>query len=74
VRYGLESVREIVGRVWIWVLLGIAVGAGIHGYVPEGFIAGIMGTGSWWSVPVSVLIGTRCTPTRRGLSPWSRPC
>jgi predicted phosphodiesterase len=43
VRYGLLSVREIVGKVWPYVLLGIAVGAGIHGYVPEGLMAGIMG-------------------------------
>ena len=57
VRMGVEAVKDIVGRVWIYVLLGIAVGAGIHGYVPENFMASIMGKGSWWSVPLAVLIG-----------------
>jgi len=54
---GVAAVREIVGRVWVYVLLGIAVGAGIHGYVPENFMASIMGHEAWWSVPVAVLVG-----------------
>ncbi|MCX7010367.1 MAG: permease [Kiritimatiellaeota bacterium] len=57
IRRGGEAVRDIVGKVWIYVLLGIAVGAGIHGYVPENFMASIMGRDAWWSVPVAVLIG-----------------
>jgi len=56
-RAGMAAVREIVGRVWIYVLLGIAVGAGIHGFVPENFMASIMGRDAWWSVPVAVLLG-----------------
>lgn len=54
---GVAAVREIVGRVWFYVLLGIAVGAGIHGFVPENFMASIMGRDAWWSVPVAVLLG-----------------
>jgi uncharacterized protein len=57
VHAGGEAVRDIVGRVWPYVLLGIAVGAGIHGYVPTGFMAAFMGKGAWWSVPLAVLIG-----------------
>ncbi len=57
VRAGWEAVRDIVGRVWPYVMLGIAVGAGIHGYVPTGFLAAFMGKGAWWSVPLAVLIG-----------------
>jgi uncharacterized protein len=53
----LRSTREIVGRVWPYLLLGIAVGAGIHGYVPEGMLASLMGGSAWWSVPLAVLIG-----------------
>ena len=45
IRAGWDAVKDIVGRVWIYVLLGIAVGAGIHGYVPENFMASLMGTG-----------------------------
>ena len=43
--YGFHQVREIVGRVWIYIILGIGAGAAIHGYVPEGFLAAIWGTG-----------------------------
>lgn len=54
---GVNSVKDIVSKVWIYIVIGIAVGAGIHGYVPENFMAGIMGKSAWWSVPLSVLIG-----------------
>jgi hypothetical protein len=67
--FAAESVREIVGRVWKFVILGIAAGAGIHGYVPEGYLAGIMGDGSWWSVPVSVVIGIPMYSNAAGIVP-----
>ncbi len=57
VRQGGAAVRDIVGKVWPYVLLGIAVGAGIHGYVPENFMASLMGRSAWWSVPAAVLLG-----------------
>ncbi|MBI4912042.1 MAG: permease [Acidobacteria bacterium] len=52
-----RSAREIVGKVWPFVLLGIGVGAFIHGYIPEGVLARFMGKSSWWTVPLAVLIG-----------------
>jgi uncharacterized protein len=67
--YGFEQVREIVAKVWLYVLLGIAVGAGIHGYVPENFMAGIMGRSAWWAVPVSVLIGVPLYSNAAGIIP-----
>lgn len=67
--YALQSVREIVGRVWKFIILGIAVGAGIHGFVPEGYLAGIMGDGHWWSVPLSVLIGIPMYSNAAGIVP-----
>ena len=48
-----QSTREIVGNVWFYVIVGIAVGAGIHGYVPEDALASIMGRETWWSVPAA---------------------
>ncbi|MDH5246386.1 MAG: permease, partial [Betaproteobacteria bacterium] len=57
VHAGFAAVREIVGRVWPYVIAGIAIGAAIHGYVPEDFMAGLMGRDVWWSVPIAVLIG-----------------
>ena len=66
---GRDAVREIVGKVWIYVVLGIAVGAGIHGYVPENFMASFMGRGAWWSVPLSVLIGIPMYTNAAGIIP-----
>lgn len=67
--YGWDAVKEIIGRVWIYVILGIAVGAGIHGFVPEGVMASIMGKESWWSVPLSVLIGVPMYSNAAGIIP-----
>ena len=69
IRYGLDAVRDIVGKVWFYVVLGIAVGAGIHGYVPENFMASIMGKGAWWSVPLAVLIGIPMYSNAAGIIP-----
>ena len=69
VRYGADAVKDIVGRVWLYVLLGIAVGAGIHGYVPENFMASIMGKSAWWSVPLAVLIGMPMYSNAAGIIP-----
>ena len=67
---GFASVREIVGKVWPYVLAGIAIGAGIHGYVPQDFMAGLMGKDApWWSVPVSVLIGVPMYTNAAGIIP-----
>lgn len=64
-----ESVGEIVGKVWPFVVVGIAVGAGIHGYAPEGFLAGVMGNGAWWSVPVAVVVGVPLYSNAAGIIP-----
>ena len=69
VRLGSEAMRDIVGKVWPYVLAGIAVGAGIHGYVPENFMAHIMGKGAWWSVPLAVLIGVPMYSNAAGIIP-----
>ena len=67
--YGWDAVKEIIGRVWVYVILGIAVGAGIHGFVPEGVMASIMGKDSWWSVPLSVAIGVPMYSNAAGVIP-----
>jgi hypothetical protein len=68
-RLGLVAVKDIVGKVWIYVVAGIAVGAAIHGYVPENFMAAIMGKDAWWSVPVAVLIGIPMYANAAGIVP-----
>jgi len=69
IRFGREAVRDIVGKVWPYVLAGLAVGAGIHGYVPQDFMASIMGKGVWWSVPLAVLIGIPMYSNAAGIIP-----
>ncbi len=66
---GFLAVAEIVGKVWPYVLVGIAVGAWIHGFVPADFMAGIMGKSAWWAVPVSVLIGVPLYSNAAGIIP-----
>lgn len=66
---GLRAVKDIVGKVWPYVVAGIAVGAGIHGYVPEGFMVAIMGKGAWWSVPAAVLVGIPMYSNAAGIVP-----
>ena len=66
---GGRHVREIVGKVWLYILLGVGLGAGIHGYVPENFMASLMGKSVWWSVPVAVLIGVPMYSNAAGILP-----
>ena len=66
---GREAVRDIVGKVWIYVVAGIGVGAVIHGYVPEAFMASIMGKDAWWSVPGAVLVGIPMYSNAAGIVP-----
>jgi uncharacterized protein len=69
IRYGYDAVREIAGKVWIYVVIGIAVGAGAHGYVPENFMASLMGKSVWYSVPLSVVIGVPLYSNAAGIIP-----
>jgi uncharacterized membrane protein YraQ (UPF0718 family) len=66
---GLDAVRDIVGRVWVWLIAGIAVGAFIHGYVPAELLAKIMGKDSWWSVPAAVVVGIPMYSNAAGIIP-----
>lgn len=61
--------REIVGKVWPYILAGIAIGAGIHGYVPQDFMASIMGKDVWWAVPLAVVIGVPMYTNAAGVIP-----
>jgi uncharacterized membrane protein YraQ (UPF0718 family) len=65
----LDNTRSIVGKVWPYVVAGIGVGAGIHGYVPDDFLVSIMGKSAWWSVPVAVLSGVPLYSNAVGVIP-----
>jgi uncharacterized membrane protein YraQ (UPF0718 family) len=66
---GFTAVKEIVGKVWIYIVIGIAVGAAAHGYVPESFMTNLMGKSVWYSVPLSVLIGVPLYSNAAGIIP-----
>ncbi len=68
-RHGIEAVKEIVGKVWIWIIAGISLGAVIHGYVPQDAMVRIMGSGAWWSVPVAVVMGVPMYTNAAGIIP-----
>lgn len=69
VQAGREAVKEIVGKVWPWVVAGIAVGAVIHGYVPTGAMTRLLGAERWWSVPGAVLLGVPMYSNAAGIIP-----
>jgi uncharacterized membrane protein YraQ (UPF0718 family) len=69
IRAGRDALREIVGRVWYWIIAGIAAGALIHGYAPAELLGTIMGRDAWWSVPAAVLIGIPMYSNAAGIIP-----
>ena len=68
-KLGLDAVHEIVAKVWLWILLGIGMGAAIHGFVPEDLMVRIMGADAWWSVPAAVLLGVPMYSNAAGIIP-----
>ena len=69
IKAGIDAVKDIVGRVWIWIIAGIAAGAFIHGYVPADLLATVMGKDNWWSVPAAVIIGIPMYSNAAGIIP-----
>jgi uncharacterized protein len=69
IRAGIEAMKEIVGKVWPWIIAGIAAGAFIHGYVPTDLLAAVMGRDAWWSVPAAVVIGIPMYSNAAGIIP-----
>lgn len=60
---------EIFGRVWKWVIIGVGLGAALHGFVPEGWVETHLGQGQWWSVPAAVLVGILLYSNATGIIP-----
>ncbi len=67
--YAFSVVKEIFGKIWIYIVAGIAVGAGVHGYVPEDFLSSLLGKGSWYGVPIAILIGVPMYSNAAGIMP-----
>lgn len=69
IKQGYDSVKDIVGKIWIYIVIGIAVGAGAHGYVPEDFLSNLMGKAHWYSVPLAIIIGIPLYSNAAGIIP-----
>ncbi len=69
IRFGYTAVKEIVGKVWIYIVIGVGIGAGMHGFVPEDFMVSIMDKSHWYSVPLSVLVGVPLYSNAAGIIP-----
>ena len=65
----LDKTREIVTKVWLYIVIGIAIGAFIHGYVPDDALVRIMGANTWWSVPAAVILGVPLYSNAAGIIP-----
>ena len=66
---GFSTIKEIVGKIWVYVVAGIAIGAGAHGYVPDEYLAGALGAQNWYSVPLAIVIGIPLYSNAAGIIP-----
>ena len=64
-----EVVKEIIGKIWIYIIIGIAVGAGAHGFVPDAYLADALGNQNWYSVPLAILVGIPLYSNAAGIIP-----
>lgn len=67
--FAKDEMLEIFGRVWKWVIIGVGLGAALHGFVPDGWIQTHLGDGQWWSVPSAVLLGIPLYSNATGVIP-----
>lgn len=67
--FAKDELKEIVGRIWKWVFIGVGLGAALHGFVPDGWFATHLGDGQWWSVPAAVVAGLPLYSNATGVIP-----
>lgn len=68
-RYALAEVKEIVGRIWKWVILGVAAGALFHGYFPQEWATTLSNANNILAVPMAVIIGVPLYSNAVGVIP-----
>lgn len=66
---GVEVTKEIIGKIWIYVIIGIAIGAGAHGYVPEDYLSSLLGKDNWYAIPLAILVGIPLYSNAAGIIP-----
>ncbi|QBF83270.1 permease [Shewanella maritima] len=68
-QFAKSETSEIFSRVWKWVIVGVGLGAALHGFVPAGWLESHLGEGQWWSVPVATLMGIPLYANATGVIP-----
>ncbi len=68
-RFAIDEAVDIFSRVWKWVIIGVGLGAALHGFIPEGWIEAHLGDGQWWSVPAAVVLGIPLYSNATGVIP-----
>ncbi|UTW01956.1 permease [Amphritea atlantica] len=68
-QFARDETLEIFGRVWKWVIIGVGLGAALHGFVPDGWIETHLGDGQWWTVPAAVGLGIPLYSNATGVIP-----
>ncbi len=69
INYALGYTLDIFRRVWLFVVIGVAIGAWIHGYVPANFLVSYAGANNWYAVPLATLIGIPLYSNAAGIIP-----
>ena len=69
ITYALDYTKDILKKVWIYILIGVGIGAWIHGYVPADFLAQYAGKDKWYAVPLAVLVGIPLYSNTAGVIP-----
>lgn len=67
--FAYSETASIFKRVWKWVIIGVGIGAALHGFVPDNWFAENLGAGEWWSVPTSVLVAIPLYSNVTGIIP-----
>jgi uncharacterized membrane protein YraQ (UPF0718 family) len=57
IAFGKEQVKSIIKKVWLYILIGVGIGAAIHNWIPESVISAILGQDKWYSVLIATLVG-----------------
>lgn len=69
IQSGFQSVKDIVGKIWLYIIIGIGVGAAAHGYIPEDFLGSLLGKDKWYAVPLAIMIGIPLYSNAAGVIP-----
>ncbi len=57
IEYAIDQVKEIVQKIWLYIVIGVGIGAGAHGFIPQDALAPFLGKDSWYGVPLAILAG-----------------